>query len=744
MKFLVSIILFFSSIISYGQPFNGVVLDNDTKLPIVNVDVYFIDFKTSVITDISGEFKFNFNKTNKTRIILSLVGYESMDELIDFEIENHKIFYLTKSHANLEEVIVSATLGRLQGDNVVNVEHKNINELQQTMPLTLMEAVSEIPGVNQTTTGGGIGKPVIRGLSGNRIVTYAQGIRIENQQWGNEHGLGVGDVGIESVEVIKGPASVLYGSDAIGGVLYFIDERYASQNTIEGFFETKFLSNTLGSINNAGIKINKRKLKLNVFGSFSSQADYQIPNFNRVFNTRFDEKNMKASLGFNTKNWISNSRYSFLQNNFGILEDVVYSKSAERNFGLPLQTITNHNFSFENTVFTGKSKFNLTLGYTRNYRKEFEDEIEHHALGLKLNTLSYNLKWHSPMLYKKIDFIVGSQGMHQTNLNDGEEVLIPDATTLDFGTFMLVNFNFSKFKFQGGVRADLRTINTEEMYIEHHHEGEEDQEGELIPAFNGTFKGVTFSGGAVYKIKKIKMRGNVSSGFRAPNTTELLSNGVHHGTNRFIKGDNNLVNENATQVDFSFSYQTEHLEFSINPFFNSIQNYIFLSPTTIVIEDNPVFEYVQTNSFLYGGEVGLHYHPHKIHWLHFESNMSTVLAEDRDGNALPLIPQTKLSSTLKSEFVGTHKFQLKNVFVQHIYKFNQNRIGEFESVSSDYSLINLGLTLEIKTKKNPITITTSIKNVLNVSYIDHLSQLKALDIPNQGVSFNLGLKLKFK
>ena len=191
------------------------------------------------------------------------------------------------------------------------------------------------------------------------------------------------------------------------------------------------------------------------------------------------------------------------------------------------------------------------------------------------------------------------------------------------------------------------------------------------------------------------------------------------------------------------NYQNEHFEFSINPFYNLIQNYIFLSPTAFIIEESPVFQYVQTNSFLYGGEVGLHYHPHRIHWLHLESNLSTVIAEDKDGSPLPLIPQTKSSSTIKSEFLSDRKFQIKSVFVQHIYKFNQNRIGEFETLSSDYSLFNFGLTLEVKTKKNPIAITTSIKNVFNVNYIDHLSRLKALGVPNQGVGFNLGLKLKF-
>ena len=184
MKTIITIILFLSSTMSFAQSFKGVVLGNDSKLPIPKVEVYFIDFKTSAITDETGSFEFNFNKTNKARVILSLIGYDSKDEIIDFESSNEKVFYLVKSHTNLEEVIVSGFLGKLQSDNTANVEHKKISELQQTLPLTLMEAVSEIPGVNQTTTGGGIGKPVIRGLSGNRIVTYEQGIRIENQQMG--------------------------------------------------------------------------------------------------------------------------------------------------------------------------------------------------------------------------------------------------------------------------------------------------------------------------------------------------------------------------------------------------------------------------------------------------------------------------------------------------------------------------------------------------------------------------------
>jgi len=715
----------------HSQTFIGVVLDKDTKEMIEHAQVDFVDLKTGTITDEKGVFKIERFSQKKIHIQITALGYYKIDGIITIDTSKIKTFYLEKDHFEIDEVVVSAQGGRLQRDNVISVTHKKLSELQQASPLTLIEAISSIPGVEQRSTGAGIGKPIIRGLSGNRIVTYAQGIRIENQQWGDEHGLGVGEVGIESVEVIKGPASLLYGADALGGVLYFIDEKYANQNTIEGFVQSKFLSNSLGSMNQAGFKIHKNKLKFNLFGSYSSHADYQVPSFSRVYNTRFDEKNIKSSIGFNARNWISNLRYSFLQNNFGIVEDATYSNSTKRNFALPYQLIDNHNLSFDNSLFIGDSKLNLILGYTNNYRKEFEEDTKNPALGLQLNTYTYNLKWYSPKFKKRFDFVIGSQGMTQDNKNTGEEILVPNAIVSDFGAFFIGNLNFSKLQLQAGIRGDYRQIDSKEMTIN----------GSNFLRFKNSYNGVAFSGGAVYKTKKVKIRANISNGFRAPNTSELLSNGVQPGTNRFVIGNVGFTNENATQIDFSLDFQEEHFSFSINPFYNYIQNYIFLSPANVFVNNSPVFRYEQTSAFLYGGELGLHYHPHKIHWLHLESNLSTVFAEDKSGNALPLIPQTNLSSTIKTSFLQKSKARIKDVFVQHIYKFKQLNTGFYETSSVDYSLINVGVDVEIITKKNPIEISVGVKNVLNARYVDHLSRFKQLGISNQGINFYLGLKI---
>lgn len=719
---------------TFSQTFQGTVTDQETKSPVAFANVHFVELHTGTTTDKNGIFTIEHYPKKSIHIQISFIGYKTTNERLDLSTVSKREFRLEPSHVELEEVVVSVPTGKLQGENIVNVEHRKLEQMQQTSPLTLAEAISNIAGVDQITTGAGIGKPLIRGLSGNRIVTYAQGIRIENQQWGGEHGIGVGDVGIESVEVIKGPASLLYGSDALAGVLYFVDERYAKHNTIEGFAQTRFVSSTIGSVNNLGMKLHKGKFKINVFGTHSSHTDYQIPNAKRVLNTRFDENNFKTSIGFNHGHWISNLRYSFLQNNFGITDTTLFTTSTERKPDLPFQSVRNQNVSFENTLFTGNSRVHLILGFTDNIRKEFEDDPGLPALDMDLQTATYNLKWYSPAIKDKLSLILGTQGMHQTNRNNGEEILIPNATISDIGGFTIINYNLNKVELQGGIRADYRLIDAKEMITLDVN----------IPAINKTYRSVNYSGGAVYALKKTTFRANVSSGFRAPNTSELLSNGVHEGTFRFEKGNQNLESEKATQADFTFDYQNEHVHFTVNPFYNSIQNFIYLAPTDSMIDGVPVYEYLQTKANLFGGEIGIHHHPHRIHWLHIESSLSTVFAEDIDKKPLPVIPASKLNSIVKAEFTQKRKVKIKNVFIQHIYKFRQDRTSIFETQTADFHLLNFGFDLELATKNQPIELMAGIKNLLNAKHTDHLSRFKSMGIPNQGRSFYVGLKVKFE
>lgn len=727
------IMLSYNSIIS--QNLSIKLVDVDNNKPIELAEIYFPEINKTGLSDKTGSFILEDAPNGDIKVVVSKIGYSTSTDIVNSN-KGSITLKIKKSHFTLKEVIVSVPTGKLQTENVVSIEHQSIKELQSNAPLTLAAAISDMPGVYQNSTGAGIGKPVIRGLSGNRIVTYTQGIRLENQQWGAEHGLGVGDIGIDGVEVIKGPSSLLYGADALGGVLYFNDAKYAKQNTIEAHIESRLMSNGLSAQNNGGFKISNKHLSMNVFVASNSTADYSIPDGSNVFNTRFDEKNIKASIGYSKNNWISNLRYSYLKNNFGITEeDSLYNSKPLRSFELPFQTIVNNNLSFENTVFFNDSKLNLILGYTSNAREEFEETAEDPALSMDLKTSTYNLKWYSPTYGNNWSLIFGSQGMHQTNKNKGEEMLIPDATTNDIGAFSLINYKLNNLSLQGGIRIDNRSIESNSFIDENINE--------VFPNFSKSFLGINYSAGGTYVANNSTFRANISSGFRAPNTTELLANGEHEGSGQYLIGNENLESENANQLDIEYSYANNHFKFSINPFVNLINNYIYLNPTEREIDNVPVFEYQQTGAFLYGGEMGFHYHPHQIHFLHISSNLSTVFAEDNNGEALPLIPQTRINTTIRVDFNQKSKFRVNNVYYQNIYNFNQDRVSIFETETPAYGLSNIGTEFSIDSKSFPIDINLGVKNLFNKSYIDHLSRFKELGIPNQGINFYASIKFNF-
>jgi len=718
----------------WGQSFQGDVIDAESREPIPYANIFFVELETGTTSNVEGHFVISHYPKKKIRIQVSCIGYETLQEVLDLAKLDHITFSLHPSHFDLQEVVVSVPLGRLQSDNVVGIERRDLKSLKNLAPMSLAETISQIPGVEQNSTGVGIGKPVIRGLSGNRIVTFAQGIRVENQQWGDEHGLGVGDVGIESVEVIKGPASLLYGSDALGGVLYFVDERYAEHNSIEGSLASRFNINTLGSSNDLGIKWHKERLKMNLFGNYGTYADYSIQNGNSVLNSRFDQQNVKSSLGYNYKHWISNLRYSYLKNNFGLSDTLAASDSRPRSPDLPFQRIDNHALAWENTLLTGGSRFNLILGYTGNHRSEFEESKETPILDMDLRTYTYNLKWYAPTFHDRIELILGSQGMDQENKNQGEELLIPDALTRDIGGFSAVRIEWEKIQIQGGIRLDSRRIETKDI------RSEED----TIYAIARSFQSLNYSLGFVIPSDSWTIRSNISTGFRAPNTSELLSNGVHEGTNRFERGNAELRSEKATQIDLSIAYQSEHLGFNLDPFFNSIQNFIYLEPDGTFLQDVPVYDYVQRSAIYYGGEAGIHFHPHQVHGMHLESNFSMVMAQDEKKEGLPLIPGMKWTTSCKLEFSGKGKLRLQDAYITFIHRFEQDRTAAFENASASYDLVNIGLSLLIGDGPRPLELNTGVRNVLNENYIDHLSRYKVYGIQNQGRDIYFGLTWKFK
>ncbi len=634
----------------------------------------------------------------------------------------------------MDEVIVSSAFKKLQSQTVMKVEHKKIKDNTQNGAVTLIDGLSNIPGVSQVSTGISIGKPVIRGLSANRVLVYTQGIRLEIQQFGSEHGLGLNGAGLESVELIKGPGSLLYGSDAMGGVLYFNPEKFADSNTVQADFGQKLFSNTNGTSTELGAKVSNNNWKFLVRANYDSHADYKIANHDRITNTRFNEKDFKTGFGYTNDILSTVLRYNFNNLKIGIPEFGVAQQTTTKAPDYPSQAVDNHVVSLNNMYKFNTSKLELNLGYITNTRKEFEDSPEA-VLHLKLNTFNYDVKYHLPK-HGPFETIVGVQGMNQTNTNFGEEFLIPNAKTIDNGVFATSVYEFGKNSLQLGLRFDNRRISV----LANAELGEEN----YFEAFTQNYN--SLNGAVGFKTSltdKIPLRINIATGFRAPNLSELSSNGVHEGTNRFEIGNANLKTEQNMQIDVNLDCKTSHLEFFANGFYNKINNYIYIAPNGDTdIDGNEVFNYLQSNAMLYGGELGLHFHPHPLDWLHFETSFESVTAQQQNGSNLPLIPANRSNNNIKFDLKPAKWLENSFIAINVSHFLNQNKISNFETPTTDYTLVNLALFGKIKFGKTVFETTINANNLFNKDYIAHLSRLKTDGIPNIGRNIILSLNFK--
>jgi iron complex outermembrane receptor protein len=740
------IILFLglSAFVNAQNKLAGTVSDHQNK-PIFGANISIPEVHKETISDEKGNYGFSNLPNGNYKVVVSFIGYATQTTTITFS-GNEKRFnvILEESSQHMDEVIVSTAFNKMQSQNVMKVEHLTMKALQQKGAATLIEGLATIPGVSQIATGTSIGKPVIRGLSGNRVLVYTQGVRLENQQFGEEHGLGLNDSGVESVEVIKGPASLLYGSDALGGVLYFNPEKFAKPNDFQADYGQKFYSNTHGSSTGLGVKVSSEKLKFLVRGKYDIHSDYKTADNGRVTNTRYDESDFKSAIGFNNSKISSILRYNFNKLNLGIPENGIAEQTTNRKPDYPRQGVSSHIVSLNNTLYFKKSKADINLGYISNDRSEFEDtrDIAEQSeanptaiLRMKLKTFNYDAKYYLPA-FGKIESVFGIQGMHQTNTNFGEELLIPNAVTNDLGVFGTMNYEWNKNTVQAGLRFDTRNINTESHGIA----GEESYFQELNKSFTSFNASLGFKNNAV---ENLIFRLNLASGFRAPNLAELTSNGVHEGSNRYEIGNADLKNEQNIQTDLNIEYKSSHFELFANGFYNHINNYIFIAPNGTEIDGNQVYDYVQANAQLFGGEAGIHFHPHPLDWLHITSSFESVTGKKQGGENLPLIPANKWNSTLKTEFKDTNwlKESFASFNVEHV--FQQNNIGTFETKTNDYTLLNFALGGKVKFAKVAIDVSCNVNNLLNRNYISHLSRLKVDGIPNMGrnvvfgVNFNI-------
>ena len=648
-------------------------------------------------------------------------------------------------HLNLNELLVTGVTGDTKLKNsTAPISIISNKDLRQTTSTNIVDAIAHQPGMAQITTGGGISKPIIRGLGYNRIIVMNEGVRQEGQQWGDEHGIEVDPQIVNSVEILKGPASLMYGSDAIAGVVILHSAPTLPQGEMRANVSTEYQTNN-GlfdySLNFAGNQkgfVWDARFSDKMAHAYKNKVDGYVPG------SQFKERAGRLMLGLNKRWGHAHLTWTAFHQTPSIIEgerdettgELVCNSDNVKTYSkaLPFQEVKHYKAVLDNSFNLPKGWLKAIIGYQQNRRQEFEESEDEYELFFKLHTLTYDVRYLSQE-FSGWKVAVGVNGMWQQSQNLGEESLIPEYKLFDIGGYATLSKSLGKWTLNGGLRFDNRHLNFHSR----------------------DFSGLSGSIGAVCNISEhFNLRLNMARGFRAPNMSELGSDGVHEGTLRYELGNPDLKSEYSWQADLGLDFTSQYISAQVALFANRIENYIFSKRIDLVMEDGlRTYEYTQGDARLLGFEAGIDFHP--IHCIHFENTFSLVdaqqLHQPEDTKYLPMTPAPRWTSELKYELTHHSHFALNNAYAAFGLECNlaQNhyyKADDTETRTPSYTLLSFSIGSDLNIHKKKVAeISVTAENLLNRAYQNHLSRLKYTDVNTvtgqQGV-FNMGRNIVFK
>ena len=685
------------------------------------------------------------------------------------------VFY---RHLQLNELTVTGVAGDTKlKHSTAPVSIVSPQELRSTASTNIIDAIAHQPGVSQLTTGSGISKPIIRGLGYNRVVVMSEGVRQEGQQWGDEHGVEVDGSSVSSVEILKGPASLMYGSDAMAGVVILHPQPTLAEGEMHANVSTEYQTNNGLFAYNLSLSGNKKGFVWDARFSDKMAHAYKNKYDGYVPGSQFRERSGRLMLGIN-QSW-GHSRLVWVAYHLtpSIVEgerdeqtgELIWNTDHHMTYSktLPFQQVKHYKAVWDNSLNLPIGNLKAIIGYQQNRRQEFEESADEYEMFFKLHTLTYDLRlvtneWNGWRLS------TGIGGMYQQSVNLGEEYLIPDYKLFDFGVYATATKTMGdRWTLNGGIRYDHRRLHGDAL----------EEDGEMrFTDFVRHFNGLTGSVGAIFNVNEhFNLRLNVARGFRTPNMSELASNGVHEGSHRYEIGSHQLKAEYSWQADLGLDFTSRYVSAQVALFANRINNYIFTHRLLEeIVPGYLTYAYTQGDARLLGFEAGVDFHP--IHSIHFANSFSYVDAQLLDATPdtkyLPFTPAPRWSSDLKWELfhhthstVSTHAaheyrhahpkqgLTLNNTYLAAglDYYLRQNHIyraDDTETETPGYALLSLsaGTDLQLKGKKVAEVYVTA-DNLLNCAYQHHLSRLKYTDVNvvtgRRGV-YNMGRNITFK
>lgn len=769
--FIILFIVFSGALLGSSYRFigsvSGRVVDGRTKEPLVGVNILLPALKRGTSSDTEGHYKIDQLHEGMYTLIFSYVGYAKVSRTVVLDY-NDIVLNIELFESVLELPAITVTSKPQAADVLHSIQSTGVIEgrdLLISRKQTLGETLEMLPGVTTLSTGTSIAKPVIRGLTGQRVVVMTDGVRQEGQQWGDEHAPELDVFDIDRIEVVRGPGSLLYGSDAIGGVVNVIRPHVHTapegQSHLKGLFHLNAFSNNKQY--SGALHVDGANGGFGYRGTLSLRRadDYETPK-GKIYNTGFEELNGSVGTGFH-------SDWGFVEGNVSLFSSTLeiykpeeedppffpggpgitpfsakyamYLKNSLES-AKPHQKIFHGKADFRSSVIFEGIRLESILSAQQNIRREFEGEEDAHGHGaegeasieLVTNTFTFDLKGH----HRPFGQLVGSIGvsiLSQDVESRKEEKLVPNSHVFDLAAFVFEEMLLDRFTLSGGVRFDRRVLEVE------------DSPDISVVASERTYQAIIGSLGVAWRLAPdIALIGSITKGWRAPIPFELFSSGVHHGAYTYFRGSSTLRPEEATNVELSFRYSLPRIRTEVTIYQNSIANYIFANPTGLVdlTSGYPIFDFTQAASALFQG-MEFSVRAQAAHWLFIDIGADIVRGRNQDKNtAIFRIPAARVLTGVRfqGETIGGFRspyLELKTKLVSA-----QNQVSSNESSSAGYMLLDVGFGFDFNLKKDiAMKVSLNADNIFDTEYTDHLSRFKPYGILNPGRNISAKIYIPF-
>ncbi len=725
---------------------------------------------------------------------ISLFGYAPLLDTLRIEGDLSYEARLSVLALSLQEVVVTDHYDELRKKKEsLSIETLNADYLRQHRSGSLMKTLDRLPGVSSIDIGAGLSKPVIRGLAFNRVAVVENNIKHEAQEWGADHGLEIDQYAVDRVEVIKGPASLMYGSDAIGGVVDMKSESPPQDKTLGGSLELSARSNNdfIGAF--AALYARKNSFFANLRASLLNYGDYKVPTDSvdiysyraplyerRLRNTAGKEHNLHLSFGvmgelFQSRFYVSstNARAGFFANAHGLEPrnvDTRLHDASNRDIQDPRQNVSHLKLINTSHYRLGSTKFESNLGFQRNFRQEWSPYVSHGYMpALFPDSLSFpadlerqfdktvvsgSLKFFYDDA-EKLSIRLGLSGDYQKNRIDGRGFIIPAYGQAGFGTYGFAKYSLSENSLiQAGLRYDFSRIATRAYQDWFPSPVNTDGLTELrylqrAQAIDRSFSNLSWSLGYNLNRERWSFKGNAGKSFRVPIAKELAANGVNYHHFSYEVGDAALSPEISYQLDGGVDYASKNLAIGLSPFLNYFSNYIYLNPTAEHDRQygngNQVYRYAQSRVLRYGGEMHAHYQLFKHLQLGIiaEYVYSEQLSGAKKGFTLPFSPPLSAIFNVKYRRAELACFEQFYFTLDLRMTAAQTLVVPPEEPTAAYQVVDVGLGGNLNWMKQKISFMLQLQNLFDKKYFNHTSYYRLINVPEPGRNLVLSISLPF-